>query len=57
MKEINKIKVSYNDKIHVWRDILDVAKKLGMNLSLAEDIAQQVQACVEDDLGEFILKR
>ena len=40
MKEINKIKVFYNDKIHVWRDILDVAKKLGMNLKLAEDIAQ-----------------
>ena len=57
MKEINKIKVSYNGKIHVWSDILDVAKKLGMNLKLAEDIAQQVQVCVEDDLGEFILKR
>lgn len=39
------------------KDILEVAKKLGMNLSLAEDIAQQVQACVEDDLGEFIFKR
>lgn len=36
---------------------MDVAKKLGMNLKLAEDIAQQVQACVEDDLGEFIFKR
>ena len=57
MKEINKIKVSYNGKIHVWSDILDVAKKLGMNLKLAEDIAQQVQVCVEDDLGEFIFKR
>ena len=39
------------------KDILDVAKKLGMNLKLAEDIAQQVQVCVEDDLGEFILKK
>lgn len=57
MKEINKIKISYNDKIHVWSDILDVAKKLGMNFKLAENIAQQVQACVEDDLGEFIFKR
>ena len=57
MKEINKIKVSYNGKIHVWSDILEVAKKLGMNLKLAEDIAQQVRACVEDDLGEFIFKR
>ena len=38
------------------KDILEVAKKLGMNLKLAEDIAQQVQVCVEDDLGEFILK-
>ena len=57
MKEINKIKVSYNGKIHVWSDILDVAKKLGMNFKLAEDIAQQVLACVEDDLGEFIFKR
>lgn len=57
MKEINKIKVSYNGKIHVWRDIMEVAKKLGMNLKLAEDIAQQVRACVEDDLGEFIFKR
>lgn len=57
MKEINKIKVFYNDKIHVWRDILEVAKKLGMNLKLVEDIAQQVQVCVEDDLGEFIFKR
>ena len=57
MKEINKIKVSYNGKIHVWRDILEVAKKLGMNLKLAEDIAQQVQVCVEDDLGEFLFKR
>lgn len=36
---------------------MDVAKKLGMNLKLAEDIAQQVLACVEDDLGEFIFKR
>lgn len=36
---------------------MDVAKKLGMNLKLAEDIAQQVQVCVEDDLGEFIFKR
>lgn len=36
---------------------MEVAKKLGMNLSLAEDIAQKVQACVEDDLGEFIFKR
>ena len=35
---------------------MEVAKKLGMNLKLAEDIAQQVQVCVEDDLGEFILK-
>lgn len=57
MKEINKIKVSYNGKIHVWSDIMEVAKKLGMNLKLAEDIAQQVQVCVEDDLGEFIFKR
>lgn len=57
MKEINKIKVSYNGKIHVWSDILDVAKKLGMNLKLAEDIAQQVRVCVEDDLGEFSLKK
>ena len=57
MKEINKIKVSYNGKIHVLRDIMEVAKKLGMNLKLAEDIAQQVRACVEDDLGEFIFKR
>ena len=38
------------------KDILEVAKKLGMNLKLAEDIAQQVQVWVEDDLGEFILK-
>ena len=57
MKEINKIKVSYNGKIHVWSDILDVAKKLGMNLKLADDIAQQVRVCVEDDLGEFSLKK
>lgn len=39
------------------KDILDVAKKLGMNLKLGEDIAQQVRVCVEDDLGEFIFKR
>ena len=57
MKEINKIKVSYNGKIHVWSDILDLAKKLGMNFKLAEDIAQQVRVCVEDDLGEFSLKK
>ena len=39
------------------KDILEVAKNLSMNLKLAEDIAQQVQACVEDDLGEILSKR
>ena len=39
------------------KDILEVANKLGMNLSLAKDIAQQVQTCVEENLGEFISKR
>ena len=49
--------VDGNGKNPGMKDILEVANKLGMNLKLAEDIAQQVQACVEDDLGEILSKR
>ena len=49
--------VDGNGKNPGMKDIMEVAKKLGMNLKLAEDIAQQVRVCVEDDLGEFIFKR
>ena len=49
--------VAGNGKNPGMKDILEVAKRLGMNLPLAKDIAQQVQVCVEDDLGEFIFKR
>ena len=49
--------VAGNGKNPGMKDILEVAKNLGMNLKLAEDIAQQVQACVEDDLGEILSKR
>lgn len=49
--------VDGNGKNPGMKGIMEVAKKLGMNLKLAEDIAQQVRVCVEDDLGEFIFKR
>lgn len=49
--------VAGNGKNPGMKDILEVAKKLGMNLKLAEDIAQQVKVCVEDDLGEILSKR
>lgn len=49
--------VAGNGKNPGMKDILEVAKNLSMNLKLAEDIAQQVQACVEDDLGEILSKR
>ena len=49
--------VAGNGKNPGMKDILEVANKLGMNLSLAKDIAQQVQTCVEENLGEFISKR
>lgn len=48
--------VAGNGKNPGMEDILEVAKNLSMNLKLAEDIAQQVQACVEDDLGEILSK-
>ena len=34
-----------------------MAKKIGMNLKLAKEIAQQVQNYVEDDLEEYISKK
>ena len=49
--------VAGNGKNPGMKDILEVAKNLSMNLKRAEDIAQQVQACVEDDLGEILSKR
>ena len=49
--------VAGNGKNPGMKDILEVAKNLGMNLKRAEDIAQQVQACVKDDLGEILSKR
>ena len=47
------IMVDGNGKNPGMKDILEVAKKLGMNLKLAEDMALQVQKCVEKDLGEY----
>ena len=49
--------VAGNGKNPGMKDILEVAKNFSMNLKRAEDIAQQVQACVEDDLGEILSKR
>lgn len=49
--------VDGNGKNLGMKDILEVAKKLGMNLKLAKEIAQQVQHYVEDDLAEYISKK
>lgn len=39
------------------KDILAVAKKIGVNAKRAKEIAVQVQACVEEKLGEILLTR
>lgn len=49
--------VDGNGKNPGMKDILEVAKKLGMNLKLAKEIVQQVQNYVEDDLVEYIYKK
>ena len=49
--------VDGNGKNPGIKDILEVAKKLGMNVKLSKDIAQQIQSCVEEDLGEYISKK
>lgn len=49
--------VDGNGKNPGMKDILEVAKRLGMNLKLAKEIVQQVQNYVEDDLVEYIYKK
>ena len=48
--------VAGNGKNPEMKDMLEVAKKLGMNLQLAKDIAEQVKICVDEDLDELISK-
>lgn len=57
MKEVDKVRVYHNGENPGIKDILEVAKKLGMNVKLSKDIAQQIQSCVEEDLGEYISKK
>lgn len=49
--------VDGNGKNPGMKDILAVAKKIGINAKRAKEIAVQVQTCVQEQLGKIVLAR